>query len=82
MPLVSRLIINGRPYCRKEYLGLWMLISYVLYLFCIFCSITNGNVEIRLSLVSRNSGFNPESLLLPSAAKECNMWHLQIFSIQ
>lgn len=53
MPLVFRLIINGRPYCRKEYLGLWMLISYVLYLFCILCSVGNGNVEIRLSLVSR-----------------------------
>lgn len=59
MLLVFRLIINGNPYRRKEYLGLWVLISYVLYLFCIFCSITNGNVEIGLSLVSRNSGFNP-----------------------
>ncbi len=53
MALVFRLIINGNPYRRKEYWGLWMLISYVLYLFCILCSVGNGNVEIWLSLVSR-----------------------------
>lgn len=65
MPLVFRLIINGRPYCRKEYLGLWVLISYVLYLFCIFCSITNGNVEIRLSLVSRKQQLQSLIIVVP-----------------
>lgn len=65
MPLVFRLIINGRPYCRKEYLGLWVLISYVLYLFCIFCSITNGNVEIRLSLVSRKQQLQSLIIAVP-----------------
>lgn len=53
MLLVFRLIINGNPYRRKEYFWLWMLISYVLYLFCILCSVGNGNVEIWLSQVSR-----------------------------
>lgn len=65
MLFVFRLIINGNPYRRKEYLGLWMLISYVLYLFCIFCSITNGNVEIRLSLVSRKQQLQSLIIVVP-----------------
>lgn len=65
MLLVFRLIINGNPSRRKEYLGLWMLISYVLYLFCIFCSITNGNVEIRLSLVSRKQQLQSLIIVVP-----------------